>query len=69
MLPLPASSTILLEFTMDGNNNLQVAGFVNDQAVTLNACNNQNSCLASDFGSSLGQSVKVTSTPSFCSKK
>ena len=31
MLPMTPSSTIVLEFTADGSNNLNVAAFINDQ--------------------------------------
>ena len=66
LLPLPPSSTIILEFTLDGSNNLNVNGFINDQAVKLNDCANQTTCLASAFATSLSQGIKVPDTATFC---
>lgn len=66
MLPLPPSSTILLEFTLDSSNALQVSGFINDQAVTLANCGDQTTCGARAFSDSIAQSLKISDVTSYC---
>lgn len=67
--PLVPSSTIILEFTLDQSNTLQVAGFVNDQAVSLIHCNGQTSCSAEEFAKSLKDSLKVSDVSAWCTSK
>jgi hypothetical protein len=65
MWPLVPSSTIILEFTLDGST-LNVSGFVNDKQVTLKGCNGQQSCDATSFASNLIASAKIADSASFC---
>lgn len=66
MLPLPPSSTIVLEFTLDSTQTLQVSGFINDQAVTLTNCADQTSCAARSFSDSIAQNLKISDVTSYC---
>ena len=67
--PLVPSSTILLEFTMDASNTIQVAGFINDQEVGLVHCGGQTSCSAESFAKSIKDSLKVSDVAAWCSGK
>ena len=66
ILPLTPSSTIVLEFTLDASSNLNVAAFVNDQQVTIKGCNNQKSCTAKSFATSIGDNILVPNTTANC---
>ena len=66
LLPLSPSSTIILEFTADATNKLNVAAFINDQSVTLTDCGNNKSCGAQSFASSLDSRIEVTNTTDWC---
>jgi len=69
MLPLPPSSTILLEFTEDGSGALNVEGFINDQAVTLTQCGEATSCGASAFSAGLNSTMGQTNVTNWCIDK
>ena len=71
MMPLPASSTVIIElYSVDnsGTPELMVDLFVNDQQVIPTFCGGTNqSCTAQDFMTALSTSVKVTDTAATCS--
>jgi hypothetical protein len=69
MLPLPPSSTILLEFTVDGTGALNVGGFINDQEVSLTQCGEAASCGASVFSESLNNTLGQANVTDWCLDK
>lgn len=66
LLPLTPSSSIVLEFTLDSSNVLNVGAFVNDQQVTIKGCNNAKTCSAETFKNAINSSVLVNNSTASC---
>mmetsp|Transcript_4583 Transcript_4583/g.6954 ORF Transcript_4583/g.6954 Transcript_4583/m.6954 type:complete len:348 (-) Transcript_4583:32-1075(-) len=64
-LDLTASSSIIFEFTLEGND-LMVEMFVDDVSTGLKNCGGSSKCKAMDFAGSLGSTVHFSDMASAC---
>jgi hypothetical protein len=71
MLPLPPSSTIVIEFAKapSGSNDLTASLYINDVEVEMTQCANAKSCAVATYQKNMASSVKLTNVTKSCEGK
>ena len=71
MLPLPPSSTIIIEYAGQDDQTMTVNVFVNDKKMALQGCESTDSCLASAWLTNMNTTFNNQSMPNvtkFCTE-